>query len=63
MERRADPPAGPAGPPPSAARVVVVVVDEFLDRCQKHRAPHTYCWYTDRQNSFCATIAEDLTTD
>ncbi len=43
--------------------LVVVLVDEFLDWCEKHRAPDTYRWYKDRLNSFCKTIPSDLTTD
>lgn len=43
--------------------LVVVIVDEFLDWCEKHRAPDTYRWYKDRLESFCRTIEATLTTD
>ena len=46
-----------------AQRLVVVIVDEFLDWCQKHRAPDTYRWYKDRLESFCKTIEQSLTAD
>ena len=63
----ASPAAAPAAAPAATAtlqtRFVVVVVDEFLDWCQKHRAPHTYRWYKDRLNSFVQTIPAELTTD
>ena len=44
-------------------RFVVVIVDEFLDWCEKNRAPDTYWWYKDRLNSFCKTIDATLTAD
>jgi integrase/recombinase XerD len=43
--------------------LVVVIVDEFLDWCEKQRAPDTYRWYKDRLESFCATIDVNLTAD
>jgi len=46
-----------------AQKLVVIIVDEFLDWCQKHRAPDTYRWYKDRLNSFVATIDPALTAD
>jgi hypothetical protein len=46
-----------------AQKLVVVIVDEFLDWCEKHRAPDTYRWYKDRLNSFIATIDPALTVD
>jgi integrase len=46
-----------------AQKLVVVIVDEFLDWCNKHRAPDTYIWYRDRLNSFVATIDPSLTVD
>jgi len=46
-----------------AQKLVVVIVDEFLDWCNKHRAPDTYIWYKDRLNSFVATIDPSLTVD
>ena len=55
---------GAAAPSPAAnQRLVVVIVDEFLDWCQKHRAPDTYRWYKDRLESFCKTIERNLTAD
>ena len=57
------PAASPAATATLQTRFVVVVVDEFLDWCQKHRAPHTYRWYKDRLNSFVQTIPAELTTD
>ena len=59
-------PAPAASPAPSATtqtRYVVVVVDDFLDWCEKNRAPDTYRWYKDRLNSFVKTIPPELTTD
>lgn len=44
-------------------KLVVVIIDEFLDWCDKHRAPDTYRWYKDRLNSFVATIDPALTVD
>ena len=61
MQQRDQVPAQPiasAGSP-----LVVVIVDEFLDWCQKHRAPDTYVWYKDRLESFCNTIDAQLTAD
>jgi len=46
-----------------AGKLVVVIVDEFLDWCEKHRAPDTYRWYKDRLNSFIASIDPALTVD
>jgi integrase len=46
-----------------AQRLVVVIVDEFLEWCEKHRAPDTYTWYKDRLESFCKTIEQTLTVD
>jgi hypothetical protein len=45
---------------PPDHRLVVVIVDEFLDWCEKHRAPDTYRWYKDRLESFCKTIEPTL---
>src|SRR5271168_4446043 len=58
--------AKPSLPPVTqaeAGKLVVVIVDEFLDWCEKHRAPDTYRWYKDRLNSFIATIDPALTVD
>jgi integrase len=44
-------------------RLVIVLVDEFLDWCQKNRAPDTYRWYKDRLESFCKTIDTSLSVD
>ncbi|MGD0140159.1 MAG: site-specific integrase [Tepidisphaeraceae bacterium] len=58
--------AKPSLPPVNQAeaqKLVVVIVDEFLDWCEKHRAPNTYRWYKDRLNSFVATIDPSLTAD
>src|ERR1700733_15085939 len=43
--------------------LVIVIVDEFLDWCEKHRAPDTYRWYKDRLESFCKTIDTTLTAE
>ena len=59
MQRRDEAPA--AVQPASNNRLVIVIVDEFLDWCQKHRAPDTYIWYKDRLESFCKTIDATLT--
>ena len=56
-------PATPVVTATEAARLVVVIVDEFLDWCEKHRAPDTYRWYKDRLESFCKTIEPTLTAD
>jgi hypothetical protein len=52
-----------AQPAATTARLVIVIVDEFLEWCQKHRAPDTYRWYKDRLNVFCNSIPADLTTE
>jgi hypothetical protein len=49
--------------PTAAKLLVVVIVDEYLDWCEKHRAPDTYRWYKDRLESFCKTIEATLTVD
>ena len=46
-----------------AAKLVVVIVDQFLDWCEKNRAPDTYRWYKDRINSFCKTIDANMLTE
>lgn len=46
-----------------AAKLVVVIVDQFLDWCEKNRAPDTYRWYKDRINSFCKSIDATLTVE
>src|SRR5437764_599192 len=43
--------------------LVVTLLDEFLDWCEKHRAPDTYRWYKDRLESFCKTIEPALAVD
>lgn len=53
----------PAATPAEANRLVVVIFDEFLDWCEKHRAPDTYRWYKDRLESFCKSIESTLTVD
>ncbi len=45
----------------STQHLVVLIVDEFLDWCEKHRAPDTYYWYKDRLESFCKSIDPTLT--
>jgi integrase len=59
MQQRDEKPA--AVQPASGGALVIVIVDEFLDFCQKHRAPDTYIWYKDRLESFCKTIDATLT--
>jgi integrase len=54
-------PAVPIVTQAEAQKLVVVIVDEYLDWCEKHRAPDTYRWYLDRLNSFVATIDPSLT--
>lgn len=61
MQQRDNSPSG--SPPADTQRLVVVIVDEFLDWCEKHRAPDTYRWYKDRLNSFVATIDPSLGTE
>jgi len=56
-------PALPVVTQAEAQRLVVVIVDEFLEWCEKHRAPDTYRWYKDRLESFCKTIEPTLTAD
>ena len=63
MQQRSEGWASPPTPSPTTQRLVVVIVDEFLDWCEKHRAPDTYRWYKDRLNSFCKTIDATLTAD
>jgi hypothetical protein len=46
-----------------AQKLVVVIVDEFLEWCEKHRAPDTYRWYKDRLESFCKSIESSLSVD
>jgi integrase len=46
-----------------AANLIIVIVDQFLDWCEKNRAPDTYRWYKDRINSFCLTIDPTLTVE
>ena len=41
-------------------QLVVAIFDEFLDWCQKHKAPLTYVWYRDRIQSFARTIDKRL---
>ena len=47
----------------SPARPAITILDEFLDWCEKHRAPETYRWYKDRINSFCKTLEPTLPVD
>src|SRR6202161_2699409 len=61
MQQRDEAPA--ATQSASGNPLVIVLVDEFLDWCEKHRAPDTYRWYKDRLNSFVATIDPALTAD
>jgi integrase len=56
-------PSLPAVTQAEAQKLVIIIVDEFLDWCEKHRAPDTYRWYKDRLNSFVATIDPALTAD
>jgi integrase len=58
-ELRSKPPT-PAATKADAQKLVVVIVDEFLDWCERHRAPDTYRWYKDRLESFCKTIEATL---
>jgi integrase/recombinase XerD len=44
----------------SGSILVVVLVDQFLDWCQKNRAPDTYRWYKDRLEPFCNAIPATL---
>ena len=62
MQQRAEAPK-PVAPSAPDQRLVVVLVDEFLDWCEKHRAPDTYRWYKDRLESFCKTIDVNLSAD
>jgi integrase len=48
---------------PDAKPLVVVVIDNFLDWCEKNRAPDTYIWYKERLSSFCKTIDAGMTVD
>jgi len=41
-------------------KLVIAVFEEFLDWCQKHKAPLTYVWYRDRIQSFARTIDKRL---
>jgi integrase/recombinase XerD len=63
MQQRAETKPVQPAPLPGLRRLVVVIVDEYLDWCQKHRAPATYEWYRDRLEAFCKTIEPTLTVD
>jgi integrase/recombinase XerC len=58
MQHRAETPQ-----PKPGQQLVVTLLDEFLDWCEKHRAPDTYRWYKDRLESFCKTIEPALASD
>lgn len=63
MQQRSE---GKLSPPPTVSTsqyLAVVILDDFVDWCEKHRAPHTCRWYKDRLNSFCKTIDPTLTLD
>lgn len=60
QERAENPKPVEVAPDPG---LVVVLIDEFLEWCQKHRAPDTYRWYKDRLESFCETIDQGLTVE
>jgi integrase len=47
-------------PEAEGQQLVVHVFDEFLDWCQKHKAPLTYAWYRDRIQAFARTIKKQL---
>jgi integrase/recombinase XerD len=47
-------------PADADAELVVYVFDEFLDWCQRHKAPLTYVWYRDRIEGFARTIDKRL---
>lgn len=50
-----------AEPAPTQVQLVVNVFGEFLEWCQKHKAPLTYVWYRDRIQAFIRTIPPALT--
>jgi integrase len=62
MQQRGETPA-PIRAAATPNPLVLLIVDEFLDWCEKHRAPDTYRWYKDRLQSFCKTIDAGLTVD
>ena len=44
-------------------KLVLAVFEEFLDWCQKHKAPLTYVWYRDRIQAFARTVERRLGVD
>ena len=48
---------------PATNDAVVSILDEFLDWCQKHRAPRTYDWYRDYLQSFAHSIPRGLSVE
>ena len=50
----------PEPAPAAPDELVVTVFDQFLDWCQKHKAPPTYRWYRDRIQAFIRTIETSL---
>ncbi|HEV3445237.1 MAG TPA: tyrosine-type recombinase/integrase [Gemmataceae bacterium] len=44
-------------------QAAVAVFDDFLEWCQKHKAPLTYVWYHDRIQAFSRTIDKHLLVD
>ncbi|HEV7282272.1 MAG TPA: tyrosine-type recombinase/integrase [Pirellulaceae bacterium] len=48
-------------PKPMRADAVVLIVDDYLEWCQRNRAPDTYRWYLDRLQAFVKTIDPALT--
>jgi integrase len=63
MQQHAEAKPEQPAPLPGLRRLVVVIVDEYLDWCEKHRAPATYEWYRDRLEAFCKTIEPTLAVD
>jgi integrase len=44
----------------ASSQTVAALVDDFLDWCQKHRAPRSFLWYQTRLQSFLLAIPKDL---
>jgi hypothetical protein len=47
----------------AAGDSAAVIMDAFLDWTQQHRAPRTYDWYLERNQSFLETVSIGMTID
>lgn len=51
----------PKESPQVVGESVLALIDQYLDWCQKHRAPDTFEWYRWRLQLFCDSIPDNLT--